>query len=312
MLVHARVESVPPGRRSLALGSFDGVHLGHRRVIESAIATARERNLVAAVVTFHPHPMAVLRPELAPRELSSLERRSALAAELGPDELVVLRFTHAFSQLDAERFAEEVLSLRLGAEHVTVGENFRYGHRAQGTVETLRESGSRLGFGVTVVPLLELHGGAVSSSRIRALIAEGQVEAAGELLGRPPWLEGTVVRGDGRGRGLGFATANLDPDRHSVLPGRGVYAGRAHVEGGAHVAAISVGYNPTFTDQRNAIRVEAHLLDFDRDIYDAHLRIEFAHRLRDEERFGTVEDLVEQLHRDVRRTRELVGRPLAR
>jgi riboflavin kinase / FMN adenylyltransferase len=306
MRVHDRLEVVPGARRSLALGSFDGVHLGHRRVIETAVATARARGLVSAVATFHPHPMAVLRPEIAPKELSSLERRSSLVAELGPDELVVVRFTHAFSQLDAERFSAEVLSIRLGAEHVTVGENFRYGHRASGTVDTLRESGGRLGFGVTVVPLLELHGGTVSSSRIRALIGEGQVEAAAELLGRPPWLEGSIVRGDGRGRGLGFATANLDPAPHSVVAGRGVYAGRAHVHGAAHTAAISVGYNPTFTDARTGVRIEAHLLDFDRDIYGAHLRLELTHRLRDEERFGSVDDLIEQLHRDVRRTRELV------
>ena len=308
MRVHDRLETVPPARRSLALGSFDGVHLGPRRVIDAAVAIARERDLVSAVVTFHPHPMAVVRPEIAPRELSSLDRRAALAAELQPDELVVIRFTQAFSQLDAEQFAAEVLRRRLGAEHVTVGENFRYGHRASGTVDSLREAGERLGFGVTVVPLLELHGGPVSSSRVRALIGEGQVEAATELLGRPPWLEGRVVHGDGRGRGLGFATANLDPDPHSVLPARGVYAGRAHLADSVHTAAISVGYNPTFTDARTAVRVEAHLLDFDRDIYGAHLRLEFTHRLRDEERFGSVDDLIEQLHRDVRRTRELVRR----
>ena len=306
-VVYSGLEAVPLGERSLAVGSFDGVHRGHQLVIEQAMQMASERGLTSTVVTFHPHPMAVLRPELAPHELSSLARRTDLVSELGPDEMVVLRFTHAFSQLDAERFASEVLHAGLGARQVTVGENFRYGNRAHGNLETLRDAGARLGFGVTAVPLLELHGGPASSSRIRSLIGEGDVETASELLGRPPWVEGTVVRGDGRGRGLGFPTANLEPLGRSALPGRGVYAGRVHVQGAWHVAATSVGYNPTFTDRREAVRVEAHLLDFDRDIYDEHVLLEFTHRLRDEERFGTVDDLIGQLHRDVRETRRLVA-----
>jgi riboflavin kinase/FMN adenylyltransferase len=306
-VVHSGLEALPPGERSLALGSFDGVHRGHYLVIERAMQVARERGLASTVVTFHPHPMAVLRPELAPHELSSLARRTELVSDLGPDEMVVLRFTHAFSMIDAERFASEVLHEGLGARHVTVGENFRYGHRAQGSLETLREAGARLGFGVTAVPLLELHGGPASSSRIRSLIAEGDVETAGELLGRPAWVEGTIVRGDGRGRGLGFPTANLELLPRSALPGRGVYAGRARVQGAWHVAATNVGYNPTFTDERHSVRVEAHLLDFDRDVYGEHILVEFTHRLRDEERFGTVDDLIEQLHRDVRETRRLVA-----
>jgi riboflavin kinase/FMN adenylyltransferase len=306
-VVYSGLEAVPPGHRSLALGSFDGVHRGHRLVIERAIEVATEQGLTSTVATFHPHPMAVLRPELAPHELSSLARRTELVSDLRPDEMVVLQFTHAFSQIDAERFASGVLHAGLGARHVTVGENFRYGHRAQGNLQTLRNAGARMGFGVTAVPLLELHGGPASSSRIRSLIAEGDIEAAGELLGRAPWVEGTVVRGDGRGRGLGFPTANLEPLPRSALPGRGVYAGRAQVQGALHVAATSVGYNPTFTDQRQAVRVEAHLLDFDRDIYGEHIVVEFTHRLRDEERFGTVDDLIEQLRRDVRDTRRLVS-----
>ena len=296
------------GRRSVALGSFDGVHLGHRQVIAAAVEQAAARDLTAAVVTFYPHPATVLRPELAPFELSTLERRAALVGELGVDEMVVVRFTLEFSQIDADRFASEVLVDRLGAACVAVGHNYRYGHRAQGTVETLREAGARLGFEVTELPLLELQGGVVSSSRIRDLIGDGQVELAAALLGRPPWLVGRVVRGDGRGRGLGFATANLEPLGRSVLPGRGVYAGHAHLPSSSHPAAISVGYNPTFTDSREAVRVEAHLLDFDRDIYGSSLRLEFARRLRDEERFGSVDDLVAQLHRDVQQTRELVAR----
>jgi riboflavin kinase/FMN adenylyltransferase len=307
MELRRTLEDVPPARRSLALGSFDGVHLGHRQVIDAAVAHARTVGATATVVTFYPHPMSVLRPELPTFELSTLERRAGLTAELGVDELVVIPFTRELSLVEPDAFATDVLGRRLGAQHITVGENFRFGHRARGTTETLRRAGNRLGFEVTVIPLLELQGAPVSSSRIRDLIGAGRVEAAGELLGRPPWLEGIVVRGDGRGRGLGFPTANLAPPPRSVVAGGGIYAGRAHLPGSSHTAAISVGYNPTFTDARGAVRVEAHLLDFDRDIYDSPIRIELAHRLRDEERYGTVEDLIEQLGRDVARTRELMA-----
>jgi riboflavin kinase/FMN adenylyltransferase len=258
-------------------------------------------------VTFHPHPLEVLRPELAPPELSSLARKAALVEELGPDELVVIRFDTAFSQIAADGFADGVLHEALDARHVSVGENFRYGHGARGTTETLAEAGARLGFDVSVVPLLRAGAEPVSSSRIRALLAEGAVEEAGALLGRPPWLEGAVVRGDGRGRELGFPTANLAPLPRTPLPATGIYSGSAHLPGSDHAAAISIGYNPTFTDSRDAVRIEAYLLDFDRDIYGSPIRLQLTHRLRDELRFESVEALVEQLHHDVARVRELAG-----
>ena len=231
--------------------------------------------------------MVVLRPELAPHELSTPERRAALVAELGPDELVSIRFSHEFSLIEHEQFAEQVLRDRLGAELVSVGRNFRYGHRAQGSIETLAASGARLGFEVEPAPLLEMDGAPVSSSRIRDLVSAGEVEHAGRLLGRPPWIEGTIVRGDGRGRDLGFATANLDPAPRAALPGTGIYAGRAHLDAGSHAAAISVGYNPTFSDDRDRVRIEAHLLDFGRDIYGQPLRLDLLRRLRGEQRFGS-------------------------
>ena len=298
-MIETTLEGAEPGRRAIALGSFDGVHLGHRRVIEQTVAAAREHRITSSVVTFDPHPMAVLRPELAPRELSTPARRAALVAELGPDELVSIRFSHEFSLIDHERFAEEVLRITLGAELVSVGRNFRYGHRAQGSIETLAASGTRLGFAVEPAPLLEIDGAPVSSSRIRDLVSAGQVEHATRLLGRPPWVEGTIVRGDGRGRDLGFATANLDPPPRAALPGTGIYAGRAHLPDGSHAAAISVGYNPTFSDERQRVRIEAHLLDFDRDVYGRPLRLELIRRLRGEERFGSVDELVAQVHRDI-------------
>lgn len=296
-----------PARRAIAIGSFDGVHLGHRAVIERTMALAAGSELRSSVVTFHPHPVSVLRPELAPRELSTPQRKLELITEIGPDELVVIRFDLELSQRTHEEFATDVIAGALGARHVVVGTNFRYGHRAQGTVETLTAAGAALGFTVEPAPLVEIAGAAVSSSRIRDLIAAGEVGAAARLLGRDPWVEGTVVRGDGRGRGLGFATANLQPVPHSALPARGVYAGSAHLPGSSRPAAISVGYNSTFSDARDQVRIEAHLLDFDEDIYGSPLRIDFSHRLRDEERFSSIDELVAQIHRDVDAVREIAS-----
>lgn len=298
-MIETTLDLAGPARRAIALGSFDGVHLGHRRVIEATMAAARDAGLRSSVVTFQPHPMAVLRPEIAPHELSSPERRARLIGELEPDELVVIPFTHEFSLLDHEEFAAHVLAERLEAAVVSVGRNFRYGHRAQGSIETLAAAGERLGFRVVAAPLLEMDGAPVSSSRIRDLIAAGDVVHASQLLGRPPLLEGVVVRGDGRGRGLGFPTANLETAPRSALPGTGIYAGRAHLPDGSHPAAVSVGYNPTFSDDRRRVRVEAHLLDFDRDIYGQRMDLELMRRLRGEERFGSVDELVAQMHHDV-------------
>ena len=305
MIVRQSLLDVEPIPRAVAIGSFDGVHTGHQKVIGSAVTVGSARGIRSAVVTFHPHPLEVLRPELAPPELSSLARKAALVEELGPDELIVIRFDAAFSQISADDFADHVLHDALDARYVSVGENFRYGHGARGTTETLADEGTRLGFDVEVAPLLRVGGEPVSSSRIRGLLADGAVEEAGSLLGRPPWLEGAVVRGDGRGRDLGFPTANLSPLPRTPLPATGIYAGSAHLPGSDHIAAISIGYNPTFTDSRDAVRIEAYLLDFDRDIYGSPIRLQLTHRLRDELRFDSVEALIEQLHRDVARTREL-------
>jgi riboflavin kinase/FMN adenylyltransferase len=307
VIVRQSLADVQPAERSVALGSFDGVHLGHRRVIGEAVATAQERGLRSAVITFHPPPIAVLRPEVQIVQLSSLSRRAALIAELGVDELVIVRFDRAFSTLEAEEFVEHVLGDTLGARHVSVGANFHFGRGARGNARLLAEQGARLGFDVHVEPLLELDGAPVSSSRVRELMGAGRVEEAAALLGRPPWIEGAVVRGDGRGRDLGFPTANLAPVPRSPSPAIGVYAGVAHLPGGSHTAAISVGYNVTFSDDRSRVRIEAYLLDFDADIYGSPIRLDLTHRLRDELRFDSVDALVEQLDRDVAAVRALQG-----
>jgi riboflavin kinase / FMN adenylyltransferase len=307
VIVRQSLADVPPAERAVALGSFDGVHRGHRRVIGEAVETAKARGLRSAVITFHPPPVAVLRPDVQLVQLSSLSRRAALVGDLGADELVIVRFDRAFSALEADEFATHVLGDALGARHVAVGANFHYGRGARGNPDLLAEEGARLGFDVHVEPLLELGGAVVSSSRVRELMGAGRVEDATELLGRPPWIEGAVVRGDGRGRELGYPTANVAPVPRSPSPAIGVYAGVAHLPGGSHTAAISVGYNVTFTHDRSRVRVEAYLLDFDEDIYGSPIRLDLTHRLRDELRFDSVEALVEQLDRDVEAARSLQG-----
>ena len=305
MIVRQSLADAPPSERAVALGSFDGVHRGHQAVIGNAVSEAEARGLKSAVITFHPPPIAVLRPEIQLIQLSTLSRRAALVAELGVDELVILRFDRAFSRVDADGFARQVLAETLGARHVSVGENFHYGRGARGTPAKLAEDGARLGFDVHVEPLLQSGGGTISSSRIRELLGAGSVAEAGDLLGRPPWLEGAVVRGDGRGRELGYPTANLALVPRSPVPGIGIYAGTAHLPGSSHPAAISVGYNLTFTDDRSRVRVEAYLLDFDADIYGSPIRLDLTRRLRDEQRFDSVDALLAQMGRDVETVRSL-------
>jgi riboflavin kinase / FMN adenylyltransferase len=273
--------------RRVAVGDFDGVHLGHREVIHGS----------DTVLTFEPHPLQVVRPEAAPKLLTSLDRKAELIAELGVEELVVITFDQHFASLSPQEFIEDVLVHRLAATHVSVGENFRFGHRAAGDPGTLLAD-SR--FETRVVPLVELDGEIVSSSHIRALVQAGDVELAARMLGAPFQLQGEVVRGEQRGRELGFPTANIVPDEALVYPGHGVYVARAD---GA-CSAVSVGVRPTFGTGR-AVLVEAYLLDRDVELYGQVIDVDFLTRLRGERRFESVQQLVEQMHRDVARTREL-------
>jgi riboflavin kinase/FMN adenylyltransferase len=300
--VYRSLEDVPPAQagRAVAIGTFDGVHRGHRRVIEDALHRGRSNDAPVAVVTFDPHPLQVLRPEDPPRLLTSTEVKADLIGELGVDELVVVPFTPEFSRLEADEFCGEVLVGMLGASRVSVGENFRFGHGASGDAELLR---SHAGFETNVVPLLEAGGTPVSSTRIRELVECGAIAEANELLGHPFLLDGAVVEGDARGRELGVPTANLAPDTAVVLPGAGIYAGLAR----DHPAAISIGVRPTF-ESEGELLVEVHLLDFEGDLYGERLRIAFLERLRDEERFDSAEELVEQMRRDVERVRQVAGR----
>ena len=300
MKVHRTLAEVPKAARAVAVGTFDGVHRGHRQVVENARDWGRANEVASAVLTFDPHPLQVLQPEEPLALLTSTAVKIDLIAELGVDELVVAPFTPEFSQLSAEAFCEDVLAGTLGARHVSVGQNFSFGHGARGDAAML---GDRSEFDVSVVPLLEVDGAPVSSTRIRDLVQTGDVSGARELLGHPFLLDGTVVEGDARGRELGMPTANVAPEPGVIVPGVGIYAGTAL----DRPAAISVGVRPTF-EPDGALLVEAYLLDFDGNLYGESLRLAFLERLRDEERFDSAEELTEQMRRDVERVRELAGR----
>ena len=278
-----------PRPRRVAVGTFDGVHLGHREVIRGN----------DTVLTFDPHPLSVVAPQAVPKLLDSPAIKRDLIAGLDVEELVTIPFDRDFASKSAEQFVEEVLIDRLGATHVSVGENFRFGKGAKGDLELLR---SRSEFETRVVPLVEVENETVSSTHIRGLVAAGEVERAARFLGAPFMLEGEVVSGDRRGRELGFPTANIVPSDAIAHPGHGVYAAWAH----GHMAAVNVGVRPTFETGRGLL-IEAYLIDFDGDLYGETLRIAFATRLRGERRFESAEALVEQMERDVEMAREVLG-----
>ena len=255
---------VDPERTVVTVGFFDGVHLGHRAVLGRTVEGARERGIPSVAVTFDRHPREVLTPGKEPRLLTTVDRKAALIEQMGLDSLLVLEFTEAFSRWPAERFVSDVLVGGLHASHCVMGANFTFGHRAAGTVEMLIERGPALGFTAERVELVEIDGRRVSSSSIRDALAGGDLEWPRLALGRRFVLDGTVVSGAGRGQWLGFPTANLRTGSRLLLPGRGIYAGRAQAEGAGHVAAISVGTNPTFGNE--PLHVEAYLLDFDGEI----------------------------------------------
>jgi riboflavin kinase/FMN adenylyltransferase len=276
---------VEPRPRRVAVGEFDGLHLGHREVIRGN----------DTILTFEPHPRSVVSPESAPKLLTTLDVKADLAAGLGVEELVVIPFDEEFAAVGGQEFIDQVLVQRLGATHVSVGENFRFGHRAEGDTDLLR---SEPRFETRVVPLVEAGGEVISSSHIRGLVLAGDVAEAARFLGDPFQLRGEVKHGDKRGRTLGYPTANLVPDPKVVCPGHGVYACRA----GDHAAAVNVGIRPTFVTGRGVL-IEAFLIDWEGDLYGQELRLDFLRRLRGERRFDDVDALVEQMARDVAEAR---------
>jgi len=300
---------VPPvGGSAVTIGTFDGVHLGHRALMARAIADAAGFGGASVVLTWDRHPAATLRPDRVPPLLASPERKVELIEEMGVDVLAVLPFDEELSHQAPEAFVGDVLVKGLGAGAVIVGHDWRFGHRAKGDVDLLAQLGRELGFEVAGAELQEVGGEPVSSSRVRRVVAAGDMESARDLLGRPFDVDGVVVRGAARGKGLGFPTANLEVDPQLARPPRGVYAGVAHLAGRAYAAAVNVGVNPTFGGEvdTSPLLIEAYILDFESDIYGEVVRLEFWSRLRDELRFDSVQDLVTQMGADVEATRRLV------
>jgi riboflavin kinase/FMN adenylyltransferase len=295
------------GRCVVTIGVFDGVHQGHQLLIRRAVEEARALGVPSVVLTFDPHPMEIIRPGSHPPLLSGPRYKADLVEELGVDAFLVLPFTVDFMKLSAAEFVHTVLVEKLHASAVVVGENFRYGHDVAGTVQTLNEDGRRFGFSVVPFPLQGTPGRTWSSTYVRSCVAAGDMRSAADALGREHRIHGIIVRGDQRGREIDFPTANLEPLPWSAIPADGIYAG--HLVRGKELlpAAISIGTNPTFAgDER---RVESYVLDFDGDLYGEHVGLSFTQRLRDTVRFDTVDALVEQMHLDVARTRELLGHP---
>lgn len=309
MQIWRSLDDVPAdlGRTAVVIGNFDGVHLGHRQVLSRARAIADEQGLTLVAVTFDPHPMAVLRPEHAPSTLTSIEVRAELLAQAGADAVLAVPFDLDVAGWGPEEFVQRVLVDALGASAVVVGANFRFGCKAVGDVATLREEGERHGFTAEGIPL---DGGPMvwSSTYVRTCLATGDVAGAAEALGRPYAVRGVVVKGDQRGRELGFPTANVPTDGLTAAPADGVYAGwLVRLDSGERFpAAISVGTNPTFDGVRER-RVESYVLDrTDLELYGVEVEVSFVDRLRGMVAFTSVEALIEQMDDDVRRARVLL------
>lgn len=312
----AGLDAIPAGwgHCVVTIGVFDGVHRGHAEIIGKAVESAKRRGLPSVLITFAPHPAEVVRPGSHPPQLTTMVRRAELVGELGVDVFCALAFTLDFSRLPPDEFVHEVLVDRLHASDVIVGDNFRYGFRAAGNMAMLQRLGRRFGFTAEGVSLLSDGDTTLSATYVRSCVRAGDMTAAAHALGRPHRVDGVVERGDQRGRELGFPTANLRTDEWAAIPADGVYAGRVHRldQRGRTVAgpplataAISVGTNPTFEVRQR--RVEAYLLDFEGDLYGDGLGIEFVQRLRGQERYDDIDELITQMHRDVARTRELIG-----
>lgn len=304
------LESYPPDSPPsvVALGAFDGIHLAHQKILATARERARALGVIALALTFEPHPLVVLQPERAPIPITEPSENLARIAAQGVDVTVVVPFTLEFSLIEAEAFVRDVLCHRLKAREVVVGFNHTFGRGARGDARLLVELGSKYGFVVRVIPPLSVDGVAVSSSAIRAALGAGDVARARRFLGHPYTVRGRVLRGKGRGRQLGFPTANLKPERELILA-PGVYAARATWEGGSAGAVVNVGVRPTFGE--GEYWVEAYLLEFSDDLYDKVLALDFLERIRPEQKFPDAEALRAQVARDVARAAQLLAEPLS-
>ena len=287
----------------VAIGIFDGVHAGHQQIIASA-----KHHGEVTIITFDPHPVSIVAPDRTPSQLMPIADRIKFLKAAGATSVEVINFTKEFSQLTADQFIEDILVGRFAAEHVVIGENFNFGYKAQGTPEYLSQVGPKYGFGVTIVKLEENRGSTISSTRIRSLIIDGQIERANELLTRNFYLVGPVVHGEKRGREIGYPTANIGLDSLATIPADGVYAGWLSVGEDKWPAAISIGTNPTFPGVRGR-QVEAYALDqTGLDLYDKEAKLEFGFRLRDTLKFDGLDPLLVQMKLDCDKARELTGK----
>ena len=290
----------------LTLGVFDGLHLGHQLIMKTVVDRARATGAVPTVITFEPHPRAVLHPKSAPPLLQTFDQKIEAMGVLGIEQTIVIHFDQAFSQIRAEDFLRDVVVDRLQAKEVYLGRGFFFGHNREGNIDLLRRVSEQLGFVADEVPEVRLHDKRIGSTRIRELLLEGRVNLARRMLGRPYGVEGPVVRGAARGNQLGFPTANIHP-RNRVIPLGGVYVTATLIEGQWRRSITNIGTRPTFDDARG-ISVETHVLNWSGDLYGDVVRVRFLHRLRDEEKFGSIDELKAQIARDVARAENYFAR----
>lgn len=283
----------------LTLGVFDGLHLGHQRIMQAVVERARAVDAVPTAITFDPHPRAVLYPESAPPLLQTLDQRLANFEILGIEQAIVIRFNREFAAQDAEQFLQNVVHERLQAKEVYLGKGFAFGKNRAGNIDLLRQMSARLGFFADEIPEICLRGARISSSKIRRLLAEGKVNLSRRMLGRPYGIEGQIIHGAQRGRTIGFPTANLKP-RNRVVPKFGVYATAALINGRWRRSITNVGVRPTFENESEP-SIETYVFDFDGNLYGNVLRVRFLHRLRDEKKFGGIDELKAQIQKDTRR-----------
>lgn len=281
----------------VGLGNFDGLHIGHQKLIADMIALAKKVGGTPAVFTFHPHPLTILKPEKSPPLLLSQEAKQKILAKLGVEVLLQIPFDLDFAKMSPEDFVKTVLHEELGACGVVVGYNYTFGRYGRGTPSLLEELTDLYGFELRVIPPITIEGQPVSSTLIRGMLASGEVTSAGKYLGYYPFVEGEVVSGDKRGRNLGFPTANLNIDQGLLVPANGVYLTKVHIDGESYFGVANIGVKPTFnTNNRN---IEVHLLDFYKDLYGKHIKISFTRRLRQEKKFATPSELAKQIERDI-------------
>lgn len=288
----------------ITLGNFDGLHLGHQELIKMVIKRAKEKGAVSLVVTFRPHPLKILAPAKCPPLISIYEEKIKLFEKMGIDVLVKIPFTVGFSSMAPEDFVKDVLCGLLGAKEIFVGYNYRFGRGREGNVHTLKKLGEKFGFTVREVQQVSLNGEVISSSKIRHLLKDGEVEHASKLLGRTYAITGIVVKGDGRGKGLGFPTANIVP-KHSIIPANGVYAARLYVRDKLYDGIANIGMRPTFNKEN--LTIEVHVFDFNEDIYNEEVSLYFIKKIREEKKFKDADELIHQIDSDIKTAKEILS-----